>query len=149
MKRLLLLLPALLGLAGCHVIDQTVYAPAPPAVVAAPDGPVSLRIATFRNADQLDDNWFRITRDYPEIGQYPPRVKVYPVPDYSRIYELYVDGVPGAVAVRLCADMMAHDQFCSMQVAAAAAPTSTSVTSETTTIVAPAPVPPVGTTPLP
>ena len=142
MKRLLLL-PALLGLAGCHYFEvkETVVAPAP-AVVAAPPGAVSLHLATFRQPVDKDDNWARITRDYPDVGQYPPRIAVVPDIAYTRIYELYVDGVPGDVAIGLCSDMMAHDQYCAIQMAATPPPPAVSVTSETTTTTTmPAPAP--------
>src|SRR3954462_9559504 len=89
MKRLLLL-PALVGLAGCHYVEiRQTAAPAP--VMAAPGGAVSLHLATFRQPIDKDDNWQRITRDYPEVGQYPPRIGVVPDIAYTRLYELYID----------------------------------------------------------
>ena len=149
MKRLLLL-PALLGLAACHYLEvkQTVVTPAPAA--AAPAGPVSLHLATFRQPIDKDESWARLTRDYPEVGQYPPRIAIVPDVAYTRLYELFIDGVPGEVAAGLCADMMAHDQYCAIQMAAVP---PASVTSETTisTSVSPAlpPPPPVEIAPAP
>jgi hypothetical protein len=120
--------------------------------MAAPVGQVSLHLATFRQPIDKDDSWQRITRDYPEVGQYPPRIAVVPDVAYTRIYELYIDGVPGDVAAGLCTDMMAHDQYCAIQMAASP-PASTSVTSETsTTVVTPLPppgLPPAGPPPAP
>jgi hypothetical protein len=145
MKRLLLL-PALLGLAGCHYIEirETV---APPPAAAAPAGPVTLHLATFREPYQKDESWFRITRDYPEVGQYPPRVGILPDPAFSRIYELYIDGVPGEIAVGLCTDMMAHEQYCAIQMAASPPPAGMGITSDTvTTTIMP---PPPGAPPAP
>jgi hypothetical protein len=147
MKRLLLL-PALLGLAGCHYLEIKESVAAPPPVVAAPVGPVTLHLATFREPYQKDESWFRITRDYPEVGQYPPRVGIVPDVAYSRIYELYVDGVPGDVAANLCTDMMAHDQYCAIQLAASPPPAGMGITSDTTTTTILVP-PPVGSAPAP
>jgi len=151
MKRLLLL-PALLGLAGCHYLEikqTTAAAPAP--AMDAPVGAVSLHLATFRQPIDKDDNWRRITRDYPEVGQYPPRIAVVPDIAYTRIYELYIDGVPGDVAASLCTDMMAHEQYCAIQLAASPPPAGTSITSETTTTILapPAGMPPAGPPPQP
>ena len=153
MKRLLLL-PALLGLAGCQYLDRQAVtaAPPPPAAAAPPGPPVSLHLATFREPYQKDESWFRITRDYPEVGQYRPRVATIADLPYSRLYELYIDGVPGDAAESLCADMMAHDQYCAIQLAASPPPSGMSVTSETTTIVIPPPPPgppPAGPPPAP
>ena len=152
MKRLLLL-PALLGLAGCHYIEikqTTPTAPAP--AMAAPVGAVSLHLATFRQPIDKDDSWQRITRDYPEVGQYPPRIAVVPDVAYTRIYELYIDGVPGDVAAGLCTDMMAHEQYCAIQLAASPLPpAATSVTTDTTmtTIMTGPPQPPIIPAPTP
>ena len=149
MRRLFLLLPALFGLAGCQFYEEHIVGTAPAPATTAPAGPVSLHLATFRTPVDKDDNWLRITRDYPQVGQYPPRVIAVPDLAYTRIYELLIDGVPGAEAASLCADMMAHNQYCAIQLAASPPP-ATGVTSETTTtVVTPPPPPPVGSAPLP
>jgi hypothetical protein len=114
MKNLFLIGTVGLLLTGCHYLetDRTVAAPQP--VIAAPAGSVSLHLATFREPGQEHDAWFRVTRDYPEVGQYPPRLVAVPYLPFSRLYELYVDGVPGERAVGLCADMLRHQDYCAI-----------------------------------
>ena len=115
MKRPLVMLPAVLALAGCHYFEEVHVFERPAAAVVVAPTPVSIHLATFRAPAQEQDEWFRITRDYPEAGQYPPRLVAVPDLPYTRLYELYIDGVPGPQAASLCADMMTHGNYCAIQ----------------------------------
>jgi hypothetical protein len=145
MKAHLLLLSAVLALSACRYAEQdrTVT------TTTAPAGPVTLHLASFRSLGQEQDAWFRITRDYPEIGQYRPRVVAVPYLPFTRLYELYVDGVPGAQGTTLCNAMMAHADYCAVVAAGPEVATSTTTTSSetTSTILLPPPPPTAGAPP--
>jgi hypothetical protein len=141
MKAHFLLLSASLALTGCQYVqrDRTVTRS------TAPAGPVTLHLASFRALGQEQDAWFRLTRDYPEIGEYRPRVVAVPYLPFSRLYELYIDEVPGTKGAALCRTMMAHSDYCAV-VASAGPMATTTTTTESTSTITVAPSPPPGAT---
>jgi hypothetical protein len=118
-RRLPLLIAALLTLSGCQVYEDVrtelvVAPPVPVPTVPVAAGAVSVHLATFRQPGQEQAEWFRITRDFPTAGEYQPRLVLVPDPLYTRLYELYIDEVPGAQAASLCSDMMMRGSYCAI-----------------------------------
>jgi hypothetical protein len=145
MTRLPFILATILALGGCRYSEQ-VHVVAAPAVGAVDTGSVSVQLASFRQADQEPDQWYRITRDYPEVGLYQPRLVAVPDLPYTRIYELYIDSVPGKQAASLCAEMLTHGSYCAIQ-ATTVAPMSPDLAAPI--MMPPAAAPPPGDRPQP